>query len=70
MARPAEEAGEEVEGVVRLAASAAAAGFVLGDAVVAVLVVDGSEFRVGEGFIGFGDGDEAGGGGVVPSGKI
>ena len=70
MARPAEEAGEEVEGVVRVAGSAAAAaGFVLREPVVAVFVVDGAEFRVREGFVGFGDGDEAGGGGVVASAR-
>lgn len=67
MAGPAEEAGEEVERVLGLAAPTAAARFVLREAVVAVFVVDGAELRVREGFVGLRDGDEAGGGGVIAS---
>lgn len=52
---PAEEAREEVEGVV---VPLAAALLVLLEALVAVLVVDAPGFRLGEGFVGFGDLDE------------
>ena len=54
----AEEAGEEVEGVMGPTASAVA-GFVLGEAFVAVLIVDFARFGFREGFIGFGYLDEA-----------
>ena len=52
---PAEEAREEVEGVV---VPLPAALFVLLEAFVAVLVVDAAGFGVREGFIGFGDLDK------------
>lgn len=65
VARAAEEAREEVEWVV--AATAAATLLVLGEAVVAVLVVDFAGFRVGEGVVGFGYLDEFLGDGVVAS---
>jgi len=55
MARAAEEAREQVEGVVR---AGAAALLVLLDAFMAVLVVDLARFGLGEGVVGFGDGDE------------
>lgn len=61
----AEEAREEVERVVT--AAAAAALLVLGEAVVAVLVVDFAGFGVGEGVVGFGYLDEFLGDGVVAS---
>lgn len=64
VAGAAEEAGEEVEGVVA-AAAAAVAGFVLRQAFVAVLVVDGARFGGGEAVVGFGDFDEALRGGFV-----
>ena len=64
MAGAAEEAGEEVEGVVG-AGRPTAGGFVLREAVVAVLVVDFARFGDGEGFVGFGDLDELLVGGVV-----
>lgn len=66
VARAAEEAGEEVERVVA-AATAAAALFVLGEAFVAVLVVDFARFGAGEGVVGVGDLDESFGGGVIAS---
>lgn len=67
MARPAEEAAEEVEGVVLRAAAAAALALlpVLGEAVVPVLVVDAAGGGVREGVVGVGYGDELGFGGVV-----
>lgn len=52
---PAEEAREEVEGVV---VPLAAALLVLFEALVAVLVVDAAGFGLGEGLVGFGDLDE------------
>ncbi len=53
MPAAAEEAGEEVEGVVvGLAAAALLVGF---EAVMAIAVVDLSGFGLGEGFVGFGD---------------
>ena len=55
MPGPAEEAREEVEGVV---APGGPALFVLGEAVVAVLVVDFAGFGGGERVVGFGDLDE------------
>ena len=64
VAGSAEEAGEEVEGVVA-ALSASAALFVLREAVVAVLVVDLAGFGLREGVVGFGDGDEFLGGGFI-----
>jgi hypothetical protein len=54
----AEEAREEVEGVVVVGAAPAAATLVLLDAFVAVLVVDAACFFGGEDFVGFGYGDE------------
>lgn len=66
MAAAAEEAGEEVEGVVA-ASGAAAAGFVLREPFVAVLVVDSACFGFGEGFVGFGDLDEFLGCGLIAS---
>ena len=65
MAAAAEEAGEEVEGVV---GAGGAAGFVLREAFVPVLVVDFAGFGGGEGVVGFGYLDEALGGGVVAAG--
>lgn len=67
VAGPAEEAREEVEGVVLLGAPAAALRLlpVLGQAVVPVLVVDAAGGGVREGVVGVGDGDEFGFGGVV-----
>lgn len=67
MARSAEEAGEEVEGIVAPRAAAAAL-FVLREAVVAVLVVDFAGFGLGEGVVGFCYGDEFLGGGFVAAG--
>jgi len=52
VAGAAEEAREEVEGVVR---AGAAALLVLLDALVAVLVVDLAGLGLGEGVVGFGD---------------
>ncbi len=63
MAGAAEEAGEEVERVV--AATGAAPLLVLGEAFVAVLVVDFAGFGGGEGVVGIGDLDELFGGGVI-----
>lgn len=54
MAGAAEEAREEVKGVV----GAAAGGFVFCEAFVAVLIVDSTCFRLGEGFVGRCDLDE------------
>ena len=54
----AEEAREEVERIVAAASAGSAAGFVLREALVAVLVVDLARFRLGEGFVGFGYLDE------------
>ncbi len=67
MARPAEEAAEEVKGVVLRAAAAPALGLlpVLCEAVVPVLVVDAAGGGVREGVVGVGYGDEFGFGGVV-----
>ncbi len=62
VAGAAEEAREEVEGVVR---AGAAALLVLLDAFVAVLVVDLAGLGLGEGVVGFGDRDEFLVGGVV-----
>ncbi|KAL8973481.1 MAG: hypothetical protein Q9197_002285, partial [Variospora fuerteventurae] len=64
VARSAEEAREEVEGVVL---GAAARGFlpVLGEAIVAVLVVDATGCGVREGFVGVGYGDKFLLGGVI-----
>ena len=56
VSRPAEEAGEEVEGIMRAAALSAL--LVLFEAFVAVLIVDAAAFRLREGVIGFGDLDE------------
>lgn len=67
VAGAAEEAREEVEGVV--GAGAAAALLVLLDAFVAVLVVDLAGFGRGEGVVGFGDGDEFVVRGVVAAGR-
>jgi len=64
VATTAEEAREEVEGVLATTASASAL-FVALDAFVAVLVVDATELRVAEGFVGFGDLDEFVLGGAV-----
>lgn len=70
MAAAAEEAGEEVEGVVLLAAATARGLLaVLGEAFVAVLVVDAAGGGVGEGVVGVGYGDEILFGGVVASGR-
>lgn len=67
MARPTEEAAEEVEGVVLRAGAAAVLGLlpVLGEAVVPVLVVDAAGIGVREGVVGVGYGDEFGFGGLV-----
>lgn len=54
MAGAAEEAREKIKWVV----GAAAGGFVLGEAFVAVLVVYSARFRLGEGFVGGCDLDE------------
>lgn len=63
MAGAAEEAREEVERIV--AAAGAATLLVLGEAFVAVLVVDLSCFGRGEGVVGVGDLDELLGCGVI-----
>lgn len=63
----AEEAGEEVEGVVVLAAGAALLA-VLGEAFVAVLVVDTAGGGVREGVVGISYGDKFLFGGFVASG--
>jgi hypothetical protein len=57
MPAAAEEAREEIEGVVM--ARGAVAGLLLLDAFVAVLVVDAAGFAIGEDVVGFGDGDES-----------
>lgn len=67
MAGAAEEAREEVEGVVRAGATAL---LVLLDAFVAVLVVDLARLGLGEGVVGFGDGDEFLVRGVVAAGVV
>ena len=67
VAAPAEEAREEVEGVMVLL-GATAALLVLLEAFVPVLVVDAPGFGGGEGFVGFGDFDEFLGGGGVAAG--
>jgi hypothetical protein len=59
----AEEAGEQVEGVVLLAPTATL--FVLLQAFVPVLIVDASGLFVREGVVGFGNGDELVVGGLV-----
>jgi hypothetical protein len=64
----AEEAAEEVEGVVLLAWAATL--LVLLDAVVAVLVVDFAGFFFGEDFVGFGYFDEFLAGGFVATGEL
>lgn len=64
MPRSAEEAREEVEWVVAPRATAAAL-LVLRQPFVAVLVVDLAGFGLGECVVGFGDGDEFLGGGLV-----
>ena len=64
MPRSAEEAREEVEWVMAPRATAAAL-LVLRQPFVAVLVVDLAGFGLGEGVVGFGDGDELLGGGLV-----
>ena len=66
MSAAAEEAGEEIEGVV--GARAGAALLVLCEAFVAVLVVDAAGFGGGEGVVGFGYLDEFLGGGFVAAG--
>ena len=66
MTPAAEEAGEEVEGVVGLVGVAAGL-LVLFEAFVAVLVVDAAGFGGGEGVVGFGYGDEFVVGGRVVS---
>lgn len=58
MSAAAEEAGEEVEGVVVAASAARAALLVLFYAFVAVLVVDSAEFGVDQRFVSIGDVDE------------
>jgi hypothetical protein len=65
VAGAAEEAGEEIKGVVVL--PRAAALFVLVYAFVAVLVVDAASFCIGEDVVGFGDTDKSVVGGVVAS---
>lgn len=67
MAGTAEEAREQVEGVVR---AGAAALLMLLDAFVAVLVVDLAGLGFGKGVVGFGDGDEFLVGGVVAAGVV
>lgn len=64
MAGAAEEAREEVKGVV----GAAAGCFVFGEAFVAVLVVDSTRFRLGEGFVGRCDLDKFFMGGFIAAG--
>ena len=56
MPRAAEEAGEEIEGIV--VAAGTASSFVVGEAVMAVLVVDLARGGVGESFVCFGDFEE------------
>lgn len=69
VAGAAEEAGEEIEGVVLLAAATAGGLLtVLGEAVVAVFVVDAAGGGVGEGVVGVGYGDEFLFGGFVVAG--
>ena len=65
VARAAEEAREEVEGIVALARAVAL--LVLLNAIVAVLVVDFACLLNAEDVIGFGDCDELLVGGVVPT---
>jgi len=67
VAGAAEEAREQVEGVVR---AGAAALLVLLDAFVAVLVVDLAGLGLGEGVVGFGNGDKFLVGGVVAAGVV
>ena len=62
MAGAAEEAGKEVE---RVVGARGAAGLLLGEAFVAVLVVDAAGFGGGEGVVGFGYLDEFLGGGFI-----
>lgn len=69
VATAAEEAREQVEGVVVLGGPAAAL-LVLLYAVVAVLVVDAAGFFVDEDLVGFGYGDEFVVGGVVSPGAL
>lgn len=64
----AEEAGEEVEGVVLRAAGGGLLA-VLGEPIVPVLVVDAAGGRVREGVVGVGYGDEFLLGGFVAAGK-
>lgn len=69
VAASAEEAGEEVEGVVvGVGGGAALLLAVLGEAFVAVLVVDAAGGGVGEGVVGVGYGDEFLFGGFVAAG--
>lgn len=72
MAAAAEEAREEVEGVVLWAAATAGGGLlaVLGEAVVAVFVVDAPGGGVREGVVGVGYGDEFLFGGFVVAGWV
>lgn len=63
VAGAAEEAGEEVEGIV--AAAGAAPLFMLGEAFMTVLVVDLASFRGRKGVVGVGDLNELIGGGVI-----
>jgi len=69
VAGAAEEAGEEVEGVVVLALLATAA-LVFFDAFVAVLVVYAAGFFVDEDVVGFGYGDEFVVGGFIATRKL
>lgn len=68
VSRAAEEAAEEVEGVVVLGGPAAL--LVLRDAVVAVLVVDFTRFGGDEDVVGFGYGDEFVVSGFVAAGVL
>ncbi len=68
VAAAAEEAREEVEGVVLLAAAAGGLLAVLGEAVVAVFIVDAAGGWVGESVVGVGYGDEFLFGGFVIAG--
>ena len=68
MSRAAEEAGEEVEWIMRAASLSAL--LVLFEAFVAVLIVDAAGFRLREGVVGFGDLDEFFGGRFIATAEM
>lgn len=70
MAAAAEEAREEVKGVMGASATAALAALMLLKSFVAVLIVDLAGFRVREGVVGFGYLDEFLRGGFISTGDI